>query len=173
MTPPRLTTTPFPLTRFIPGSSASGPRPPHTPPLSPDWPADPAAWCESLDYLWGIDLFNAGFTWESHEALEVAWKQLKARAEREPENKAVFAACRAVQVIIQIAAARLKHEIGNAEGVKTILTRASGQVIMIAPPHHGRTVMGLDLNTWFDSAKEWFNRPTPEFPAIVLSEPPD
>ncbi len=30
-------------------------------------------WRECSSYLWGIDLFNAGFYWEAHEAWEQVW----------------------------------------------------------------------------------------------------
>jgi hypothetical protein len=163
---PRLTTIPFPCTRFIPGSRTSGPRPVHAPALSPEWSADPAAWRDSLDYLWGIDLFNAGFTWESHEALETPWKQLRARGSPE-----CVRAAHALQAIIQTAAARIKHELGNTVGVRRLIERSSEHVALAVVNAPTAQVMGVDLARWHEAAKAWFTEPHGAFPILDPSKP--
>jgi hypothetical protein len=40
---------------------------------------DPARWQEVEPFLWGVDLFNAGFYWEAHEAWEGVWHALGRR----------------------------------------------------------------------------------------------
>ena len=159
---PRLTTIPFPATRFVPGSANPGPRPADHQVLTPHWPADPRAWWESLDYLWGIDLFNAGFCWESHEALEAAWKQL--RAHPTPESTR---AAHALRAIIQIAAARIKHETGNPLGVRTLIERASANLALtVDPANPGARVIGLDLASWHRGARAWLDHPSGPFPRL-------
>lgn len=170
---PRLTTIPFPATRFVPGSAGPGPRPADHQTLTPHWPADPCRWQESLDYLWGIDLFNAGYCWEAHEALEAAWKQLRARG----DSGATRAAC-GVRAIIQVAAARIKHQTGNALGVHTLLERVAPNIALAEDPERpGAPVMGIDLGAWHAEVRDWFAAsaaaiPTgPAFPPLNPSDP--
>ncbi|PQO44318.1 DUF309 domain-containing protein [Blastopirellula marina] len=73
-----------------------------TPPL--DLPAELRS-CES--FLVGIDLFNAGYYWEAHEAWEPIWlAQKRSAAPREP-----------IQGLILLAAAGVKAREGSAAGV--------------------------------------------------------
>lgn len=65
---------PFPPYSFVPGRF---PHPESDPTghsygfvRSPTTPLDPKRWQESRTYLYGLDLFNAGFYWESHVAFE-------------------------------------------------------------------------------------------------------
>lgn len=83
-------------------------------PLSPqelrDWPA-------SESFRFGIDLFNHAYFWEAHEAWEVIWKALPEGPER-----------RLVRGLIQLAAALLKMEVGEAEGARRLVERAKGNL---------------------------------------------
>jgi hypothetical protein len=68
---------PFPPYAFVPGRSPHPVSDPaghsfgssHPPPPAPD----PAGWSGSRAYLRAIDLFNAGYYWEAHEAWEALW----------------------------------------------------------------------------------------------------
>jgi len=68
-------------------------------------------WKENEEYLYGVDLFNAGFYWEAHEAWEGVWK-----ASREADQaQATF-----VQGLILIAAAQLKRGAGAAGAARAL-----------------------------------------------------
>jgi len=100
--PPRYTDLPFPPYRFVPGKSPHPTRDPegHSYNKHPEQLAsfDPEDWRSCEEYLYGIDLFNHGFWWEAHEALETVWVAAGRRTEA-----GLF-----VQGLIQIAVAHLK-----------------------------------------------------------------
>jgi hypothetical protein len=74
---PRYTDRQFPPYTYVPGRS---PHPVSNPaghmhghePLAPP-PLDPDHWRDSETYLYGVDLFNHGYYWESHEEWESLW----------------------------------------------------------------------------------------------------
>ena len=75
---PRLTPEiPFPPYAHVPGrtphpiSDPAGHAFGHEPPRPA--PIDPANWRDSPTFLYALDLFNAGFYWEAHEAWESLW----------------------------------------------------------------------------------------------------
>lgn len=72
-------------------------------------PLDPARWADSRAYLRGLDLFNHGFYWESHEAWEGLWH---AAGRRGPS--ADF-----LKGLIRLAAAGVKHREEKAGGVRS------------------------------------------------------
>src|ERR1700675_2052924 len=68
---------PFPPYAFVPGRyphPTSDPKG-HSFGITPALPAkvDPDRWQECRPYLYGIDLFNGGYFWESHVAWEGLW----------------------------------------------------------------------------------------------------
>jgi len=77
MSPLRYTNRPFPSYRFVPGRSPHPVRDPdghsyNQPPVQlASFSA--SAWQSCDEYLYGIDLFNHGYWWEAHEALEAVW----------------------------------------------------------------------------------------------------
>lgn len=73
-------------------------------------PWSPGDWRKLDDWLHGIDLFNAFYFWEAHEA----WEGLWAAAARES------AAWLLLQGLIQIAAALLKTHMGVIAGARTL-----------------------------------------------------
>lgn len=133
-TPARYTGRPLPAYRHVPG------RTPH-PTLHPDGhsygqPVGPqpdlnvAPWRDCETYLYGLDLFNAGYFWECHEALEGLWHVAR------PGTPAGHA----LQALIQCAAAHLKLLCGQANGAKRLAEHAV--------PHAARAAacsLGLDL----------------------------
>jgi len=66
----------------------------------------PAHWSQQQVFDWGVQLFNAGYYWESHEAWEHLWIEL-GRTTTE---------ARAVQGLIKLAACGVKCLEGNATG---------------------------------------------------------
>jgi hypothetical protein len=102
MSPHRYTDRSFPSYRFVPGRSPHPVRDPeghsyNKPPLQLASFAA-ADWQSCDEYLYGIDLFNHGYWWEAHEALEAVW----VAAGRQTET-GLF-----VQGLILIAVAHLK-----------------------------------------------------------------
>jgi hypothetical protein len=70
-------------------------------------------WAENEDFLFGVDLFNAGYFWEAH----LFWERLWAVA-AEGEDRTFL------QSIIQTAAACLKARQGEIAGARKLLARA-------------------------------------------------
>ncbi|WP_050769388.1 DUF309 domain-containing protein [Blastopirellula marina] len=68
--------------------------------------------CES--FLWGIDLFNAGYYWEAHEAWEAVWQALGRAGERAD----------AIKGLIKLAAAGVKAREAAPIGVARHAARA-------------------------------------------------
>ncbi len=110
---------PFPPYAFIPG------RAPHpvsdpaghsfgTPPAAPS-PLDPERWQASKPYLYGIDLFNGRYYWESHVEFESLWLACGRRG-----TVADF-----LKGLIKLAAAGVKHREGKPQGVASHSCRAA------------------------------------------------
>jgi hypothetical protein len=118
--PPRLLPDePLPPYAFVPGQS---PHPTSDPAghsfgraATPPAPLDPSRWRECRDYLHGLDLFNAGFYWEAHEAWEGLW-----HAAGRTGTTADF-----LKGLIKLAAAGVKHRAGKPAGVRSHACRAA------------------------------------------------
>jgi len=114
----RYTGRPFPPYRHLPGTT---PHPERSPQGHMYRVREPAAhrltqdgWAENEDFLFGVDLFNAGYFWEAH----TFWERLWALEETSPEIR------RFLQAIIQTAAACLKIRQGQVAGARKLLDRA-------------------------------------------------
>jgi hypothetical protein len=77
-------------------------------------PLDPARPCASLDFLFGVDLFNSGYYWEAHEAWEGLWM-----AAGRTGPVADF-----LKGLIKLAAAGVKARTGQSVGVQRHARRA-------------------------------------------------
>ena len=110
---------PFPPYAFVPGCNPhpTGDPSGHSFGVEPALPAkvEPDHWQSCRPYLRGIDLFNAGYYWESH----VAWESLWLANGRKGEI-ADF-----LKGLIKLAAAGVKALEGTPEGVKSHSTRAA------------------------------------------------
>jgi hypothetical protein len=111
---------PFPPYTFVPGGR--DPHPFSDPaghsfgkPEPAPAPLDPERWRESRTYLYGLDLFNAGFFWESHVQFEALWK---AAGRKGPV--ADF-----LKGLIKLASAGVKYCEGKSIGVRTHAGRAA------------------------------------------------
>jgi len=107
--PHRYTDRSFPSYRFVPGRAPHPIRDPdghsyNKPPVQLA-PFDPERWRACEEYLYGIDLFNYGYWWEAHEALEAVWTAAGRRTET-----GLF-----LKGLIQVAAAHLKWSQGSHE----------------------------------------------------------
>ena len=100
----------------------------------------PEAWRENEDYLFGIDLYNAGYLWEAHEAWERIW-----HPSRHDALQADF-----LQGLIQCAAACLKIPMQQPAGLER-LTQAAMQRLERVAKTAGPLYMGLDLAQFTES----------------------
>ncbi len=76
---------------------------------------DPDHWADCEEYLFGLDLFNAGFYWEAHEAWEAVWISVG--------RSGLIADF--LKGLIKLAAAGVKAREGNANGVERHAARAA------------------------------------------------
>jgi hypothetical protein len=109
------------------------------------------SWGENEDFLFGVDLFNAGYFWEAH----VFWERLWALQETEPRVR------RVLQSIIQAAAACLKARQGRIAGARKLLDRARLESL------EGRE-LGIDVSALARDARR-FVEGNEEPPHLVLS----
>lgn len=92
-------------------------------------------WLENTEYLWGIDLYNAGFFWEAHEAWEGLWRSAK----HDPAQRQYL------QGLIQCAAASLKAAMRDNDAALRLVTRALARLERVHADR-GDVYMGLDLS---------------------------
>jgi uncharacterized protein len=136
---------------YVPGGP--WPRPTGTPPdrssgpiAGDDWPASPG-------YLHGVELFNAGYYWEAHEAWEALWHAHGRRG----------ATADLIKGLIKLAAAGVKVGQGQRPGVVTHARRA-GECFEAARMQGGGRRLGLDLGALIEVAGAVAGDP-PEDPA--------
>ena len=119
---------PFPPYRYVPGG-------PHPHPIRdpsghsyerlprsghPTW--DPREWRTLEAWLWGVDLFNAFYFWEAHEAWEALWA---VKAKDSPP--ALF-----LQGLIQLAAAMLKVRTASVDAAGTLSREGLDKIALAA-----------------------------------------
>jgi hypothetical protein len=130
----RYTDRPLPAYRHLPGETLHPTRNPlghshgQTPGSLPD--LNHEDWRKSEDYLYGIDLFNEGFWWECHEALEGLWLEAGVGSE----------AGHVLQAVIQCAAAHLKAFTDRPEGAMRLHDHSMRHALWSE-----RKTLGLDL----------------------------
>jgi hypothetical protein len=109
-------------------------------------PPDPAAWRDTPAFLWGVDLFNAGYYWEAHEAWEELW-----RAAEGDEAAALL------HGLIKLAAAGVKAGVGNPRGTARHATAAAELFAPLAAQGHA-SLFGLDPRALKRAAEAWAER---------------
>lgn len=133
-TPARYTDRPLPDYRHVPGRTPHPTRDPrghsHGRPHAPVPDLNAADWRTCAEYLYGLDLFNAGYWWECHEVLENLWHAARLGTP----------AGHALQTVIQCAAAHLKRECGQPAGAARLVAHAETHA-----QWGGRLALGLDL----------------------------
>lgn len=140
---------PFPPYTFIgEGRGQPHPRRPgghsHQQPEEIPPPLDPGRWWENQTYLRGIDLFNHGYYWESHEEWEGIWN---AAGRCGP----VAELCKG---LIKLAAAGVKVRQGRIEGVRRHGRAAAAHFSKTAELTGKLHFAGLDLPSLRDMASE-------------------
>jgi predicted metal-dependent hydrolase len=107
-------------------------------------------WQRSTAYLRGIELFNAGYYWEAHEAWEALWH---AQGRSGPTADVIKA-------LIKLAAAGVKVRQRQRHGVVVHAERAAALFAAVRV-QKGRTHLGLDLDALI------------AFAAAIAATPPD
>jgi hypothetical protein len=138
----RYTTRPFPSYRFLPGKNPH----PRRDPLghSYDQPEQkllafpPEEWQRSDDYLYGIDLYNYAYWWESHEVFEGLWHAVG--HDTEPGNF--------FQALIQLAAANLKQFLGNEQAAQKLVRRGLARLQNLP-----QLYMGIDVIAFSEACR--------------------
>ena len=135
----RYSARPFPSYRYVPGLQPHPRRDPagHSyerhPALGRHAPWDPEEWRTLDDWLYGVDLFNAFYFWEAHEA----WEGLWATAERDSARALLL------QGLIQIAAALLKTHMRVFAGAQILSNQGLDKLRRAADMQ--AQLMGLDV----------------------------
>jgi predicted metal-dependent hydrolase len=154
---PRLVPTePLPPYAHVPGRTPHPVSDPaghqHGQRLAPPPPVEPEAWRDSRAYLRGLDLFNAGYYWEAHEAWEGLWK---ACGKRGPTAEFL-------KGLIKLAAAGVKVREGKPRGVFSHATRASAHFADVARDTGAKQYLGLSLPELIAHA-EWIAEHAEEY----------
>jgi hypothetical protein len=93
-------------------------------------------WADNAEYLWGVDLYNAGYFWEAHEAWEGVWRAAAGRDDAQG---------RFLQGLIQCAAACLKAVAGDAPACRRLAARGLARLEQTHGDREGGTSMGVDV----------------------------
>jgi len=153
--PPRYTDRPFPSYRFIPEKSPHPTRDPnghsYKKPLEKLTSFENIQWQTCNMYLYGIDLFNHGYWWEAHEALEIVW----VAAGRQTDT-GLF-----IQGLIQISAAHLKKLQGFNATAKQLATAGLEKM-----NHANGIYLGIDVSNFRSAVKSYFSDCN-EIPVII------
>lgn len=135
--PPRYTDAPLPPYRYRPGRG--DPHPLRDPrgyaygAPEGDEALSECDWATSRTYLYAIDLFNHGYYWACHEALEGLWRG----SGRDSEVGV------RLQGLIQVAAALLKYGLGQVDAARRLAARGTARLRAGPPVRLG--VDGPDL----------------------------
>jgi len=115
----------------------------------------PRRWRENRLYLYGIDLYHQGYFWEAHEAWEQLWKQVDRHS----------AEGRFLQGLILLSAARIKHNVGSAQGVRKAswlgYRRLQAVVDLGGPDADGR-FMGIEVPDLLDQVERHYGPHWPD-----------
>ena len=150
---PRYCQVSFPRYRFLPGRQphptahpdGHSYHPPDDPPVAVEYkPAD--QWRESVDYLYGCDLYNHGYWWEAHEAWEGLWQLTDKKG-----SQGQF-----LQGLIQVSACHLQLEQGHLRGVERLRTSSAGYIDKALVRSDIERFMGLAVRSWIAEVREYY-----------------
>jgi len=130
----------FPATPFIPGV---GKRPPDPELVAPMLHSQ--RWMANAPYLWGVDLFNAGYFWEAHEMWEAAWHAAP------DETQKSF-----MQALVQYAAGMLKFTSGPVKTAAVLAERSLGRLNNVRT-EVDHPYMGCDLGEIIKTVERMFH----------------
>lgn len=119
---------------------------------------EPSEWQNCRFYLYGIDLFNAGFFWESHVAWEGLWMGCGRKG-----TVADF-----LKGLIHLAAAGVKGLEGNPKGVNSHSSRAAELWRTVEPRH--ASFMGFRIAELIRVAETIREKGWPDRPPHLIAE---
>jgi hypothetical protein len=157
---------PFPPYAFVPGRfpHPTGDPAGHSFGATPAAPAkvDPDGWPECRPYLYGIDLFNGGYYWESHVAWESLWLACGRRG-----TEADF-----LKGLIKLAAAGVKALEGAPAGVKSHSGRAAElwRKVIQSLEKEPEFFMGLRLRELIGVAETIHRNGWPAQPSLLVPD---
>ena len=93
----------------------------------------PDKWYENATYLFGVDLYNYAFWWESHEIFESLWRKVP---QADPTSHFL-------QGLIKISAAFLKWNLKQQKGLEILYSGGIGQLHKVLD--NSTVYMGLNL----------------------------
>lgn len=159
---PRFCDVPFPPYRFTPGRDPHPTADPrghsYQPPGVPHPRVEPVTsehWRDSIDYLYGCDLYNHGYWWEAHEAWEGLWKVV-------PRGGAQHSF---LQGIIQVAACHLKLYLGHGDGVARLRVSSQAHMSNACRDSADAQCMGINIDTWMIRAESYFDECSTHIPS--------
>lgn len=130
---------PFPPYRFVVGVNPHPTEDPqgHSYGLQSEDPGilKPDKWPENETYLFGVDLYNYAFWWESHEVFESLWKRL---AKDDPTSHFL-------QGLIKISAAFFKWNLKQQKGLEILYSGGIGHLQRVLDLDNSTVYMGLNL----------------------------
>lgn len=139
----------FPPYRFVPGRNAH----PRQNPQGYSYGRDeeipaylpPERWRENELYLFGVDLYHAGYLWESHEAWETLWHL----ADKEGCEGQLL------QGLIQNSAALLKVHLNHWGGARHLSREAQRRIHFVALQKPS-SFMGLDVPEFLAAMEAYY-----------------
>jgi len=143
----RYSTSPLPSDRFIPGVTALYKSPQVEKVVTQAGGRavlPPERWAENKTYLYGVDLYNYAYWWESHEVFEALWKPLPG----EHLSRTYF------QGLIKVSAAFLKWHVKKRRGVELLFRGGMAHLVRVAEGHP--VYMGLDLAKHIEKLEQRF-----------------
>ncbi len=140
---------PLPSRPWLPGCGL-----PHPAPSPPGAPLPATRWRDDDGWLWGVDLWNAGFPWEAHEAWETLWRGA-AGAQRE-----------LLQGLIQCAAAAVKLAASAPGPAATLAARGTARLLALPP------LMGVEPAAFAHAVLTWLASAAPALATRPLLELP-
>ena len=158
MSAPRYSPRPLPPYRYLPGREPHPLRDPAGHSHDTSEPVlrsfDAERWDSCEPYLYGVDLFNHGYYWEAHEALEAVWVATGRRSETG----------RFVQGLIQIAAACVKRAVDAPGAARSLASLGVAKL-----REHSGVFLGIDVGCFADEVERGFAEPGAPAPKIRLS----
>ena len=159
---PRYTQCPFPPYRYLPFQTDNPLPHPRTDPAGHSYDREedylphfaPDDWPTCEPYLYGIDLFNHGYWWEAHEALETVWLAAGQQSTR----------CgKFVQGLIQLAGAQLKRFIAEPRGAQSLTDSGIEKLSLVEGIY-----LGIEIAPFIDEVKRCLREDRGEFPSVEL-----
>ena len=91
------------------------------------------SWRDNTHYLYGVDLFNAAYYWETHEVFEGLWRL-------EPKGSPLY---NGLKGLIQLAVSTLKHDRKEPKGRDMLLKGGQGYLRSSNIAEFGVNIEGL------------------------------